>query len=225
MFDLDGTLIDTAPEITDAVNALLAEMNAPPADEALVRSWIGHGTRELLLQAVAHARGIDADALRAHLAIEPLLAALRPHCERHSGTRSRIYPAVEHTLVRLRARAVRLAVVTDQEMAFARVVLDAHQLGGRFDLVIAGDSLPARKPDPLPVQHCLDVFGMAAHRALLVGDSAIDIATARAAGVRIWAVPYGYNGGRPIVEARPDRVIPNVGAVAAAIETARLRVA
>lgn len=214
LFDLDGTLIDTAPEIADAVNALLAGERLPHVDEALVRDWIGHGTRELLRAALAASLRTAARAPQR----APTLDALLPTFDRlylaHCGRRSRVFADVEPALDALRRAGVRTAVVTNKEERYAYAVLDAHRLRDYLDLVICGDTLAARKPDPLPVAHCMHRFGVAPGRTLLVGDSEIDVATARAAGIRAWAVPYGYNRGRPIAAAGADRVIDSIAEVA-----------
>ena len=110
-----------------------------------------------------------------------------------------------------------MAVVTNKEQRFTNTVLMAHQIRPFFDMVIAGDTLARKKPDPLPVRYCLDAFKVPASRALFVGDSQIDVDTARAAGVTVWAVPYGYNLGNPIAQAAPGRVITTLAAVAEAV--------
>ncbi|MBU2407327.1 MAG: HAD-IA family hydrolase [Gammaproteobacteria bacterium] len=101
------------------------------------------------------------------------------------------------------------------QAAHARRVLKATRLDSYFELLIGGDTLPVRKPDPAVMRHVLQHFGIAPERAAHLGDSAIDIATARNAGVAAWAVPYGYNGGTPVAESRPDRMFATLAQVAA----------
>lgn len=214
MFDLDGTLAETAPEITDAVNDLLRDQQLPEVPEDLIRVWIGHGTRELLLHAYAHATGLEEDTVRRTGTLDILMTRFTAFYAERTGQRSRLYPDVLETLKRLRAAGVRTAVVTNKESQFANTVLMVHGIRHYFDMVVAGDTLEAKKPDPLPVRYCLDAARVPAKRALFVGDSEIDVATARAAGVAVWAVPYGYNHGKPIALANPDRVIPTIAAVA-----------
>lgn len=213
LFDLDGTLIETGPEIADAVNDTLGELQLAPVDEAQVARWIGHGTRELLIQALAHRRGVAADAVRQASDFADIESRFAAHYGRRCGTRSRLYPHVRQVLTELRAARVRLVVVTNKESAYTERVLASHQLADAFDRVISGDTLPVKKPNPLAVQDCLQRFAVAPARALFVGDSAIDVATARAAGVPVWCVPYGYNAGEPIAESQPDRIIPDFGAL------------
>ena len=118
-----------------------------------------------------------------------------------------LYPQVRETLIALRARGVKLAVVTNKEARYTATVLDAHQLMPLLDSVVSGDTLSTKKPNPAGIESCLTQFGVPRHRALFVGDSSIDVATARNAGVAVWALPYGYNMGQPIEACAPDRVI------------------
>ena len=221
MFDLDGTLVETAPEICDAVNDLLSELELPRVDEALVAEWIGHGTRELLAHAYAHATGTALAEVRGAAVVDSLLPRLLPYYQRRSATRSSLYPGVYDTLGDLRQRGVHLAVVTNKEARFTTAVLLAHNILHFFDLVVAGDSLPAKKPDPIPLQHCLDTFHVRRERALFVGDSRLDVQAARAAGVTVWAVPYGYNMGQPVEQCHPDRMIATLGELSEAARRAR----
>jgi phosphoglycolate phosphatase len=207
LFDLDGTLIETAPEICDAVNDTLRQFGLAPVAQAQVDRWIGHGTRELLVQALAHARAQDVAAVRAAADLPQIAQTFDQHYQRRCGTRSRPYPYVREVLQALRARGVRLAVVTNKEGRYTRTVLDAHAMTPLFDSVISGDTLPTKKPDPAGVRSCLAQFGVPSTRALFVGDSSIDVATARNAGVSVWVLPYGYNMGQPIEACGADRVI------------------
>ncbi len=215
LFDLDGTLIETAPEICDAVNDTLQDLRLPEVESERVSDWIGHGTSELLVQALAHAEKTSADAVR----VAPDFAAAKDRFDRHyrqrCGTRSQLYPHVREVLQSLRASGVKLAVVTNKEAGYTRTVLDAHQLAPLFDCVVSGDTFPVKKPDPRGVLSCLEQFDVKAQRALFVGDSSIDVATARAAGVTVWALPYGYNMGKPIQDCGPDRVIEDFSALMA----------
>ena len=210
MFDLDGTLVATAGEIGDAVNDTLVRFELPAVSQVQVELWIGHGTRELLIQALASASDTTAEVVRSSSSLSLIATEFDLHYQRRCGTRSQLYPRVHDTLVALRERGVKLAVVTNKESRYSATVLDAHRLAPLFDRVISGDSLPTKKPDPAGIHSCLTQFGAVAERALFVGDSSIDVATARNAGVRVWALPYGYNMGEPITASRPDRVIPDI---------------
>jgi len=213
VFDLDGTLIETAPEIADAVNDTLSHFEKPPVSQQQVNDWIGHGTRELLIQALAHVDKTSADSVRHAQSFQPIEQVFGQFYQQRCGTRSHLYPQVRETLHALRAAGVKLAVMTNKEGRYTQTVLDAHQLAPLFDHVISGDSLPVKKPNPAGIDHCLQLFKVPRERALFVGDSSIDVATARNAGISVWALPYGYNMGEPIEACQPDRVIADFSAL------------
>lgn len=207
LFDLDGTLVETAPEITDAVNDTLRQFGWTEIDEEQIARWIGYGTGALLVQAVARATGTTPEEVRASERLAAIGTVYEHWYAARCGTRSRLYPEVRETLAALRARGARLAIVTNKEQRYTDRVLDAHGLRDAFDRVVCGDTLATRKPDPAGVLACLREFGATPAQALFVGDSSIDAETARAAGVAVWLLPYGYNMGAPIEACRPDRVI------------------
>jgi len=213
LFDLDGTLIETAPEIADAVNDTLLQFGHAPASQQQITDWIGHGTRELLIQALAQATHTTAEAVRGSAQFATIEAAFGEHYMHRCGSRSQLYPQVRATLTALRAAGVRLALVTNKEARYTQAVLAAHQLDQAFDRVVCGDTLAVRKPNPAGIESCLQQFGVAPERALFVGDSSIDVATARNAGIAVWVLPYGYNMGQPIAASAPDRVIVDVSAL------------
>ncbi len=221
MFDLDGTLVETGLEIGDAVNDTLRRFALPCVAQTQVNDWIGHGTRELLIQAWAFSSQQDVAAVRASPRLPQIIAEFDGHYERRCGTRSHLYPQVREVLDYLRRQGVRLAVVTNKESRFTHRVLEVHQLTSYFESVISGDSLPTKKPDPAGVLRCLRQFAVPADQALFVGDSSIDVATARNAGVAVWVLPYGYNMGQAIETCGADQVIQDFGALRA-ISTARL---
>lgn len=213
LFDLDGTLVETAPEIADAVNDTLAHLGHPSAEQSLIEGWIGHGTGELLIQALAWSRGCSAQQVRQGADLANIRSVFNQHYRIRCGTRSQLYPDVRDTLTALRARGCRLALVTNKERPYTDIVLRAHDLLGLFDQVIAGDSLPSKKPDPAGVLACLEQWGLRPDQALFVGDSSIDAATARNAGMAVWLLPYGYNMGQAVDKCQPDRVITSVKAL------------
>jgi phosphoglycolate phosphatase len=209
LFDLDGTLVQTGPEIADAVNDLLSQLDCEPVQEALIESWIGHGTRELLVQAL-QSRGIDTSDAAIFDGLEDRFAG---HYLNRCGTRSRLYPAVRETLEALQRAEVPCVLMTNKETRYTQEVLAAHDLNSFLADVICGDTLPVKKPNPAGVQMAMEKFGASAQRTLFVGDSSIDINTARRAGIAVWALPYGYNMGRPIQDDAPDRVIDDISAL------------
>jgi len=213
LFDLDGTLIATAPEICDAVNDTLRRFDLVEVSLQQVNDWIGHGTAALLVQALAFSGGVSIASVRKSETLPAIAAEFDIHYQRRCGTRSHLYPQVRETLTTLKAQGVKLAVVTNKEARYTRTVLDAHQLMPLLDWVVSGDTLATKKPDPAGILACLDKFGVSKQRALFVGDSSIDVATARNAGITVWALPYGYNMGHPIEGCGPDRVIADCSAL------------
>ena len=184
--DLDGTLVDSAPDLADGVNAALAALALPPADEATVRSWIGDGVDVLLERAVAAQGGDPATQL------QPALATFSAYYSDHLFDRSRLYDGVPETLAALQARGFTLACVTNKREAFARAVLEQAGILGRFDRVIGGDTLPYKKPDPRMLTDAAASLGARPADAVMVGDSDHDLSAADAAGFRfVWA-SYGY---------------------------------
>ncbi len=212
--DLDGTLVDTADEIAEAANRALEEHGIVrrPTEEIVL--LIGAGTRELMLQLLARCF-LDEPALAERVRPQAVLDSLDRHYAATAGSTAQPYPGCREALRDLRAAGLRLACVTNKELRHAQRVLEATQLADCFDLVVGGDSLPEKKPHASVLRHVLQRLGATTTRSAHLGDSATDIAAARNAGVAAWAVPFGYNAGRPIAEARPDRIFENFAEVAA----------
>ncbi|PBJ83936.1 phosphoglycolate phosphatase [Lysobacteraceae bacterium NML93-0399] len=184
LFDLDGTLVDSASDIAAAVNRLLAELGHEQVDEATVRSWIGDGARQLITQALRHAGDLqDVDAVM-------------PRFMRHYADclllDPRLYPGVEATLSALRANGVRMAVCTNKPAQFVPPLLEALGIAKYFDAVLGAGDLPERKPHPLPLLHLAEGFGVDIGQCLMVGDSGADAGAANAAGAPLVLVGYGY---------------------------------
>lgn len=194
IFDLDGTLVDTVPDIAVALNAALADLDLPAVSETETRRWVGNGARVLCGRAIARSEQDTADRQLAHALLERFL---RRYAERACHA-SRIYDGAAETLRWLRSRGCVLACVTNKPMEHTEILLDALALRGCFDLVLGGDSLPSKKPDPLPLLECLRHFDVAPDDALMVGDSDNDVAAARAAGIDCACVTYGYSQGRDV---------------------------
>jgi len=203
LFDLDGTLIDTEPDIALALNRTLRWLGRPEAESAQVRGWIGDGARALLDKA------LDASSTEAQW------ARFSFEYDACCGEASRPYHGVAPMLERLRAAGVKLAMVTNKEARFVHRLLTRHDLGAYFDVLVAGDTLPLRKPHPDGVFHALAALDVAPAAAALIGDSVIDIRTARAAGVQAWFVGHGYGTGDFAATDRPDVTIDHFEALAA----------
>ncbi len=189
LFDLDGTLVDTAPDINAALNFCLDRAGFDAVDEALTRHWVGHGARVLIGQALQHHHNAATE-------VDVLLPDFLEYYSGHLADHSRIYPEVTDALTALRAKGAQLAVVTNKLTELSVPLLEQIGLAPYFDLVVCGDTAAAPKPDPAPVKYCLDRFGgLAPNRALFVGDSETDVNAANAAGVPVVCVRDGYNHG------------------------------
>lgn len=208
-FDLDGTLVETAPEIADAVNDTLRYFDWPIVTQQQVNDWIGHGTKELLIMALASVTKSSVEAVRVSDDLKQALPIFDRYYQERCGTRSHLYPHVKEVLTRLRQQGSKLAVVTNKEGRYTDIVLRVHGLTDLFDIVISGDSFPVKKPNPTSVQNCLARWNVLPQQALFVGDSSIDAQTARNANVPVWLLPYGYNMGQTVQSCQPDRVITN----------------
>ena len=213
-FDLDGTLVDTAGEIAEAVNRGLESCAVArrPVDQIihLVGAGLNSLVERLHAQLVAEQPG-----LAQRLTVPALLAAIDHHYIDVSGTLGQPYPGAAAALQDLRAAGIRLACVTNKETRHAVRVLAATGLEAYFVLLIGGDTLAHKKPHASVLQHAMTRLAASAGRTAHVGDSWIDVAAARNAGVQAWAVGYGYNAGEPIAAAAPDQLFDSLPAVAA----------
>jgi phosphoglycolate phosphatase len=210
MYDLDGTLIDTAGEIAMAVNATLTQYGHETVGEEKVTSWIGHGTVWLMQQAWPNKSDIEMVGTW-----EVVMETFMLHYKNVVGTISKPYPAVMETLSRLKKQGIKQAVVTNKEEPYTSKILAQHNMQDFFDVVVAGNTLPFKKPNPAVIEHCLKVLGESKQDSLFVGDSETDVTTAKNAGVTCWVVPYGYNAGRDIATASPDKLINSLDKVPA----------
>jgi len=203
MFDLDGTLVDSVPDLAAAVDRMLGQLGREPAGIERVRLWIGNGAAVLVRRALAgdmrHEGVDDGEAERA------LALFMRAYADNHSLTS--VYPGVPETLDWLREREVRLALITNKPARFLPELLADKGLDGYFQWVVGGDTLPQQKPDPAALFWVMERAGVTADEALFVGDSRNDVLAARAAGVACVALSYGYNHGRPIAEEGPALVL------------------
>ena len=206
LIDLDGTLVDSLPDIAFCVDRMLTELALPPAGPERVGQWVGNGTDILVRRALAGNLHGEADAGQYARAL-PLFTALY---SAHTSERSRVYDGVAAGLDYLHATGAALASVTNKPSAISHKLLADMELDKHFSLVISGDTLARNKPDPLPLLHAARHFAVPPEQALLIGDSANDVKAARAAGFRIVCVSYGYNHGDDIRASSPDAVIDSL---------------
>ena len=206
MFDLDGTLIDSVPDLAAAVDRMLVELGRTPAGVEKVRDWVGNGARVLVRRALAG--GLDHAAVGEAETEEALARFLDIYADCHNLTV--LYPGVHELLEALSTAAVELAVVTNKPERFVAPLLEQVGLGGYFRWIIGGDTLPQQKPDPAALLQVMRLAGVEASQSLFIGDSRNDVLAARAAAVPCIAVSYGYNHGRPIAEERPSLVVDSL---------------
>lgn len=212
--DLDGTLLDTVADIAFAVNNTLRDLGRAAISTDAVTAYVGQGVDVLLHRALSgdRERCVDADLLqRARAHFDPVYSAV-------NGQNARIYPGVEDGLSRFAALGLRLACVTNKPQRAAEAILVQFDLARHFDCVIGGDALPQRKPAPEPFWHAADKLGVPRGNCVVLGDSANDANGARAAGMRVVLVDYGYTEGRPISEIDCDAVISSFGDLADMLE-------
>jgi len=216
LFDLDGTMVDSAPDLAYCVDSLLPDLGLPQRGEAAIRLWIGNGIERLLHRALTN----DLDGIAAPSLFNAALPKFLDLYAVNIDIRSRIYPGVEDGLRELQALGISLACVTNKMGRFARPLLQQLQLAQYFPLVVTGDNLPEKKPSPVPLLYAANYFRTPVEYCLMVGDSLNDINAARAAQFSIICVSYGYNHGRDIRASFPDAVIDSFADLVEVIATA-----
>ena len=208
LFDLDGTLVDTAPDIMAGLNVTLGEYGYGAVDEARTRDWVGRGVRALIRLALSH----HGQPEPAPDMTDAMIERFRDYYARHIADRGGPYPGVREALDGLVGRAA-LAVVTNKPGRLTELLLDQLDLTRYFGVVVAGDTLAVAKPAPDPALHACGALGVPAQRALFVGDSVTDVACARAAGCDIVCVSYGYRAGARPEELGADRIVDSLTAL------------
>ncbi|MDP9554421.1 UNVERIFIED_ORG: phosphoglycolate phosphatase [Pseudomonas parafulva] len=209
MFDLDGTLVDSVPDLAAAVDRMLLELGRPAAGLDAVRHWVGNGAQVLVRRALAG--DIDHAGVNDALAEQALALFMDAYAESHDLTV--VYPGVQDTLRWLRKRGVEMALITNKPERFVGPLLDQMKLGSYFRWIIGGDTLAQKKPDPAALLFVMQMAGVTPQQALFVGDSRSDVLAAKAAGVQCVGLTYGYNHGRPIEEESPSLVIDDLRAL------------
>ena len=207
MIDLDGTLLDTVPDLAAAAQRMLAALNLAPRTQKEIRSFIGKGIPNLV-QRCLEGRA-DAAALQAQA-----LALFQDFYFEESGRRTTVFPGVIDGLERLRAMRLRLACVTNKAARFTVPLLAHMGLAPYFELVVSGDTLARKKPDPMQLSHICAEFALAPQTVLLIGDSVNDAIAARAAGCPVLCVSYGYNEGGDVHDLDCDAIVESLSEAA-----------
>ena len=203
LIDLDGTMIDTVPDLAYAVDEMMTQLGLPKRGEKQVRPWVGNGIERLVKRSLlGQLEGEPEENLfdRAF----PLFKNYYAQC---NGQQSVLYPGVREGLNWLQTKNYPLACITNKAEQFTLPLLKKLKVHDDFRLIISGDTLPKKKPDPMPLLHAADFFKVSPHQALMIGDSINDVQAARAAGFQVMCVSYGYNHGEDIRTAHPDAVI------------------
>lgn len=204
LFDLDGTLVDTAPDIAAAVNRMLAELDRPQHTADRILNWIGEGSPRLVRRALT---GGNEEKELPESEIERGLSLFLEHYASGICDRSVVYPDAGRVLHGLREAGVGTACVTNKPEHMSRLLIDALRLTSMFDVIVGGDTLQFRKPRPEPIHYACHRLGVEAADAVYVGDSMTDCLAADAAGVAMVAVTYGYNHGADLTSAPCKAII------------------
>ncbi len=206
LIDVDGTLVDSVPDLAYCVDEMMKRLDRPVHGEDKVRDWVGNGVERLVRRALVgqlEGEPDDAEFERAYPMFLELYA-------QNTSQRSLLYPGIREGLDYLKAEGYRLGCVTNKAAQFTLPLLRDLGIHDDFEIIIAGDALAKKKPDPLPLLHAAEQLGVAPAAALMVGDSQSDVKAARAAGFQIVCMSYGYNHGEDIRSYNPDAVIDSL---------------
>ncbi|MDX1599176.1 MAG: phosphoglycolate phosphatase [Marinobacter sp.] len=210
LFDLDGTLVDSAPDLAAAVDQMLEHLSRPAAGIDKVRQWVGNGAAILVRRALADAIDWEPVDSRNEALFNDALAIFYHAYTEINGQHSVVYDGVEDCLAHLAEQGCRMAVVTNKPEQFVAPLLEQMGLEHWFDLTIGGDTLTVKKPDPAPLLHAMEALNGTRGTTVMVGDSAADISAAVAAGIPCVAVRYGYNYGPPVDSLGADTVVDSL---------------
>lgn len=205
LFDLDGTLVHTIPDLADAANAMRQDMGLAPLPESLIATFVGKGVEQLVIRTLSH----DGQAPSVDQVMRGL-ARYQDHYRAFNGRHSQLFPGVVAGLESFRSQGARLAVVTNKGSDFTAPLLRHMGLDGYFDAIVCGDTCERKKPDPLPLFHACDLLGIQPAQALFIGDSINDALAAQAAGIQVLALPYGYNEGQPVQSLPVDAIVSSL---------------
>ena len=206
LIDVDGTLVDSVPDLAYCVDELMKALGREPHGEAKVRDWVGNGVERLCRRALVgrlEGEPSDEDFAKAY----PIFLELYAE---NTSQRSRLYPGVREGLDYLQSQGYLLGCVTNKAARFTIPLLKDLGIHDEFGIVVCGDTLPVKKPDPQPLLHAAAHFGVVAEESLMLGDSQSDVKAARAAGFQIVCMSYGYNHGEDIRDYQPDAVIDSM---------------
>lgn len=206
LIDVDGTLVDSVPDLSFCVDEMMLALGRETHGEDKVRDWVGNGVERLVRRALVGQLEGEPDEEsfnRAYPIFLELYAA-------NTCKRSVLYPGVSEGLAYLQSAGYKLGCVTNKAEQFTLPILEQLGIYQAFGVVVSGDSLPVKKPDPMPLLHAAEKLGVSAEDSLMLGDSQSDVKAARAAGFQIICMSYGYNHGEDIRRYNPDLVIDSM---------------
>ncbi|CAM2149150.1 MULTISPECIES: phosphoglycolate phosphatase [Paraburkholderia] len=203
LIDLDGTMVDTADDFAAGLNGMLAQFDAEETTREEVMGYVGKGSEHLIKSVLAPRFAADDAQAR----FDEALALYQDEYAKINGRHTHLYPDVEVGLAALRAQGIKLACVTNKPHRFAVELLQQYGLSPYFEVVLGGDSLPKKKPDPLPMLTACERLGVNPASAVAIGDSENDAIAGRAAGMATLTVPYGYNHGQPVQKIESDGIV------------------
>ncbi len=210
LIDLDGTLVDSVPDMCVAANLMLADLGFEPVSRERLQGYVGNGIERLIHRCLTG----QLDGIAATRSFTAARKLLFGYYAIHNGRHSHLYPGVREGLEQLREHAIILCCVTNKGARFSEQLLEHFGIRECFSLLVAGDTLAHRKPHPAPLLHAAHTLKVPLTNCLMIGDSIHDVAAARAAGMPVVAVSYGYNHGRDIRDADADAVIERLDQLA-----------
>ncbi|KPQ29888.1 MAG: phosphoglycolate phosphatase, bacterial [Marinobacter excellens HL-55] len=210
LFDLDGTLVDSAPDLAAAVDQMLAHLGRSPAGLANVRNWVGNGSGILVRRALARQIDWAPPTPKDDALFKDAMAIFYHAYQQLNGQQAVVFDDVKGCLAHLQTLGCRMAVVTNKPDQFVSPLLKQTGLDQYFEVIVGGDTLAVKKPDPAPLLHAMEKLGGTRGTTVMVGDSAADISAARAAGIPCVAVRYGYNFGASVDSLGADAVVDSL---------------
>jgi len=206
LIDVDGTLVDSVPDLAFCVDEMMKAIGQEPYGEERVRDWVGNGVERLVRRALIGQLDGEPDEALFQQAY-PIFIDLYSE---NTCVRSVLYPGVEEGMAYMQSAGYKLGCVTNKAAQFTIPILKQLNIYDAFGIVVSGDTLPVKKPDPLPLLHAAEKLGVIAEKSLMLGDSKSDVTAARAAGFQIICMSYGYNHGEDIRLYNPDMVIDSM---------------
>ena len=206
LIDVDGTMVDSVPDLSWCVDEMLIQLGKAPHGEAAARNWVGNGVERLVHRALTNTMEEDApDDI-----FDPAIKIFRDLYSKNTSKRSKLYPGVIEALDWFKAQGYKLGCVTNKAEQFTIPILKDLGLFDYFSIVVSGDTLSVKKPDPAPLLHVAEFFKVSPDDSLMIGDSISDVKAARNAGFQVAALTYGYNHGKDIRETNPDFVLDSM---------------